>query len=105
MWNTYSNLILNLYNVHIWYVQLLGSTKRLHKESHQIMNSISMLQPISKCAQTIISPQNITEVVRKAFKVAEIVADVPVGIEKLEIVGFVVSTVNDGIINDSDFPT
>ena len=31
-----------------------GSTKRLHKESHQIMNSINMLQPISKWAQTIL---------------------------------------------------
>ena len=48
-----------------------GSTQRLHKESHQIMDSISMVAPISKWAQTILSPRNITEVVRKAFKVAE----------------------------------
>ena len=48
-----------------------GSTNRLHKESHQIMDSISMVHPISKWAQTILSPKNITEVVRKAFKVAE----------------------------------
>ncbi len=48
-----------------------GSTNRLHKESHQIMDSISMVYPISKWAQTILSSQNITEVIRKAFKVAE----------------------------------
>lgn len=48
-----------------------GSTKRLHKESHQIMDSISMVHPISKWAQTILSGRNITEVIRKAFKVAE----------------------------------
>ena len=48
-----------------------GSTERLHKESHQIMDSISMVQPISKWAQTILSPKNITEVIRKAFKIAE----------------------------------
>jgi len=48
-----------------------GSTDRLHKESHQIMDSIGMLQPISKWAQTILSPKNITEVIRKAFKIAE----------------------------------
>ena len=48
-----------------------GSTNRLHKESHQIMDSISMVHPISKWAQTILSAKNITEVVRKAFKVAE----------------------------------
>ncbi len=48
-----------------------GSTQRLHKESHQIMDSISMVKPISKWAQTILTAENITEVVRKAFKVAE----------------------------------
>ncbi len=48
-----------------------GSTKRLHKESHQIMDSISMVYPISKWAQTILSAENITEVIRKAFKVSE----------------------------------
>ncbi len=48
-----------------------GSTNRLHKESHQIMDSISMVNPISKWAQTILSSENITEVIRKAFKVAE----------------------------------
>ncbi len=48
-----------------------GSTDRLHKESHQIMDSIGMVNPISKWAQTILSPKNITEVIRKAFKIAE----------------------------------
>ena len=48
-----------------------GSTERLHKESHQIMDSISMVAPISKWAQTILSAKNVSEVVRKAFKVAE----------------------------------
>ncbi|MEQ9489375.1 MAG: acetolactate synthase large subunit [Alphaproteobacteria bacterium] len=48
-----------------------GSTKRLHKESHQNMDSIAMMKPISKWAQTIVSAGNITEVVRKAFKIAE----------------------------------
>ena len=48
-----------------------GSTKRLHKESHQIMDSISMVGPISKWSQTILSSKSITEVIRKAFKLAE----------------------------------
>jgi len=48
-----------------------GSTKRLHKESHQNMDSIAMMAPISKWANTIVSAGNITEVVRKAFKIAE----------------------------------
>ena len=68
-----------------------GSTERLHKESHQIMDSISMVAPISKWAQTILSPKNITEVVRKAFKVAETekpgvtVIELPEDIAKEEI--------------------
>ena len=48
-----------------------GSTKRLHKESHQIMDSIRMCEPISKWTQTIFAGENITECVRKAFKIAE----------------------------------
>jgi acetolactate synthase-1/2/3 large subunit len=48
-----------------------GSTKRLHKESHQNMNSIAMMHPLSKWAQTVIVPESIPEIVRKAFKLAE----------------------------------
>ena len=61
------------------------------KESHQIVDSISMVAPISKWVQTILSPKNITEVVRKAFKVAETekprvtVIELPEDIAKEEI--------------------
>ena len=48
-----------------------ADTERLHKESHQNMDSIAMYRPISKWAQTIFHPANIPEVVRKAFKLAE----------------------------------
>ena len=48
-----------------------GSTKRLHKESHQNMDSIRMVDPISKWAQSIYAANNIPEVVRKVFKIAE----------------------------------
>jgi len=48
-----------------------GSTKRLHKESHQNMDAIAMFRPISKWAQTIYTAGNVTEVMRKAFKLAE----------------------------------
>ncbi len=47
-----------------------GSTKRLHKESHQNMDAIAMFQPISKWAQSIHAGDTIPEVVRKAFKTA-----------------------------------
>jgi acetolactate synthase-1/2/3 large subunit len=54
-------------------VAIIGQadTKRLHKESHQAMDAISMYKPITKWAQTVAHPRNIPEVVRKAFKLAE----------------------------------
>lgn len=48
-----------------------GPTKRLHKESHQNMDAISMMRPITKWAQSVIDPASIPEIVRKAFKLAE----------------------------------
>ncbi len=48
-----------------------ASTRRLHKESHQNMDSIAMYRPISKWAHTIWDAKAIPELVRKAFKVAE----------------------------------
>jgi acetolactate synthase I/II/III large subunit len=45
-----------------------GSTKRLHKESHQIMDVVGMFKPITKWNSTIVHPDNIPEILRKAFK-------------------------------------
>jgi acetolactate synthase-1/2/3 large subunit len=54
-------------------VAIIGqaSTERLHKESHQNMDAIGMFRPITKWAQTVYAPQAVSEVVRKAFKLAE----------------------------------
>jgi len=54
-------------------VAIIGQadTKRLHKESHQAMDSIAMYKPITKWAQSVVHPGNVPEVVRKAFKIAE----------------------------------
>ena len=70
-----TNLITGLADANMDYAPVVaiigqGSTERLHKESHQIMDSISMLQPVSKWAQTIFKASNITEVIRKAFKLS-----------------------------------
>ena len=53
-------------------VVLIGqaTTTRLHKESHQNMDSIAMYRPISKWAHSITKPSNIPEIIRKAFKIA-----------------------------------
>ena len=47
-----------------------GSTGRLHKESHQIMDVVRMFEPVTKWATTIIHPDTIPEIVRKAVRIA-----------------------------------
>ena len=48
-----------------------GTTRRLHKESHQNMDAIGMFKPISKWAHSIYRGENVPEIVRKAFKLAQ----------------------------------
>ena len=48
-----------------------GATTRLHKESHQILDQVSLFRPITKYATQILEPEIVPEVVRKAFKVAQ----------------------------------
>lgn len=47
-----------------------GNTTRLHKVSHQNINSIDMFKPVTKWATTILSADVIPEVIAKAFKIA-----------------------------------
>jgi len=47
-----------------------GDSERLHKESHQIMDVVSMFKPVTKWAQSILHPDNIPEIVRKAVRLA-----------------------------------
>ncbi len=47
-----------------------GSTDRLHKESHQIMDVVSMFRPVTKWATTVLDPDTIPEIVRKAVRLA-----------------------------------
>jgi len=48
-----------------------GATTRMHKESHQILDLVSLFKPISKYSAEIIAPEVIPELVRKAFKDAQ----------------------------------
>jgi len=47
-----------------------GSTSRLHKESHQIMDVVEMFGPVTKWATTVLNADTIPEIVRKAVRVA-----------------------------------
>jgi acetolactate synthase-1/2/3 large subunit len=48
-----------------------ASTHRLHKESHQVLDLEQIFQPITKYSSRLLTPDIISEVVRKAFKVAQ----------------------------------
>src|SRR5882724_8404487 len=48
-----------------------GSTRRMHKESHQILDLVNLFRPITKYSSPIREPDIVSEVVRKAFKVAQ----------------------------------
>jgi acetolactate synthase-1/2/3 large subunit len=47
-----------------------GATRRLHKESHQIMDVVSMFEPVTKWATSIRHPDAIPEIVRKAVRLS-----------------------------------
>ena len=47
-----------------------GASTRLHKESHQVMDVVHMFEPVTKWATTILHPENIPEIIRKAVRLA-----------------------------------
>lgn len=49
-----------------------AATTRLHKESHQVLDLVNLFAPITKYSVRILEPETVPEVVRKAFKLAEI---------------------------------
>jgi len=67
-----------------------GSTGRLHKESHQIMDVVKMFEPVTKWATTVIHPDTIPEIVRKAVRIARtekpgaVLIELPEDVAKLD---------------------
>lgn len=49
-----------------------GSSERLHKESHQAIDIVGMLKPITKWNISIHNPSITTEAIRKAFKLSQL---------------------------------
>ena len=47
-----------------------GSSQRLHKESHQVMDVVGMFEPVTKWATSVLHQDNIPEIVRKAVRLA-----------------------------------
>ena len=48
-----------------------ADSRRQHKESHQNMDVVSLFRPVTKWATPISQPENVPEVIRKAFKLAQ----------------------------------
>ncbi|MCH0539711.1 acetolactate synthase large subunit [Streptomyces sp. MUM 203J] len=48
-----------------------GGLDRVHKESHQVIDLVSMFAPVTQWAATVLTPQAVPEMVRKAFKTAQ----------------------------------
>jgi len=48
-----------------------AATTRLHKESHQVVDLVSLFKPITKYATQLLEPETIPEVIRKGFKLAQ----------------------------------
>jgi acetolactate synthase-1/2/3 large subunit len=47
-----------------------AATTRLHKESHQVLDLTRIFEPVTKYSASLLEPDIVPEVVRKAFKVA-----------------------------------
>jgi acetolactate synthase-1/2/3 large subunit len=58
-----------------------GDLERLHKESHQFIDIVQVMQPITKWNARLTHPRIIPEVVRKAFKLAQTQKPGPTHIE------------------------
>ncbi|MGW7363526.1 acetolactate synthase large subunit [Streptomyces sp. NPDC054841] len=48
-----------------------GALGRVHKESHQVIDLVSMFAPVTQWAARVQSPEAVPEMVRKAFKTAQ----------------------------------
>ncbi len=71
-----TNLVTGIADAHLDKAPLValtgqGGVERLHKESHQAIDVVGMLRPLVKWNTSISRPGVIPEVVRKAFKLAE----------------------------------
>ena len=58
----------------------------VHKESHQYVDVVNMLRPVTKWNARIERPETVPEVVRKAFKVAEAERPGPTHLELSETI-------------------
>jgi acetolactate synthase-1/2/3 large subunit len=76
-----------------------GGTSRTHLESHQYLDIINMLRPITKWNTSVANPGVIPEVVRKAFKIAEMEKPGATHIEISEDIASLPASIDSKIIS------
>ncbi len=70
-----------------------AATTRMHKESHQHLDLVSLFEPVTKYATQVREPEIVPEIVRKAFKQAEAekpgasFIDFPENVAKMQVEG------------------
>jgi len=90
-----TNLITGVADANMDHAPLLaltgqGSSQRLHKESHQIMDVVEMFGPVTKWATSVLHQDNIPEITRKAIRIARsekpgaVLIELPEDIAKLQ---------------------
>ncbi len=81
-----------------------GSTSRLHKESHQAMDVVSMFRPVVKWTTAIANADTIPEIIRKAFQLAQIEKPGAVHIELSEDIAKHRSLVSPLVVSSTSQP-
>jgi len=90
-----TNLITGVADANMDHAPLLaltgqGSSQRLHKESHQVMDVVEMFGPVTKWATSVLHQDNIPEIIRKAIRIARsekpgaVLIELPEDIAKLQ---------------------
>ncbi len=86
-----TNLITGIADAYLDYAPMVAITGQVklalvHKESHQYVDVVDMLRPVTKWNARIERPETVPEVVRKAFKVAEAEKPGPTHLELSETI-------------------
>ncbi|HSJ72780.1 MAG TPA: acetolactate synthase large subunit [Miltoncostaeaceae bacterium] len=86
-----TNLITGIADAYLDYAPMVAITGQVrldlvHKESHQYVDVVDMLRPVTKWNARIERPETVPEVVRKAFKLAEAERPGPAHLELSETI-------------------
>ncbi len=81
-----TNLVTGIADAYLDHAPLVALTgqvgsDKLHKESHQLVDIVRMLEPVTKWSTRVTGPEAVPEIVRKAFRLAQLEKPGPTHIE------------------------